>query len=122
MHRNPFRWLLPAACVVAVSAAPAQNPPRPSAESNPLEARATVPAVVYRSALSDYRRLSDDKPVPWPEANDSVGRIGGWRAYAREASAPKAAGSAPPAPRTPPPAAADKPQPMPSPHGGQEMN
>lgn len=44
---------------------------------------ASVPA--FRSALEDYQPFSDEKLVPWREANDNVGRIGGWRVYAREA-------------------------------------
>jgi hypothetical protein len=41
----------------------------------------------YRSAFDGYRGFEDAPPVPWREANDNVGRIGGWRAYAREAGA-----------------------------------
>ena len=38
----------------------------------------------YRSAFEGYRRY-DDQPVgSWREANDLVGRIGGWQAYSRE--------------------------------------
>ena len=113
MHRNPFRWLLPAACTVAVSAAAAQNPPPATAPSDPLDAQATVPAFAYRSALTDYRRIGDEAPVPWREANDTVGRIGGWRAYAREASAPEA-------PESAAPAAADAP--MPAAHGDHKTH
>jgi hypothetical protein len=43
--------------------------------------------------LQDYQPFSDEKVVPWKEANDNVGRIGGWREYAREARAPQAAAS-----------------------------
>jgi hypothetical protein len=39
----------------------------------------------YRSALEGYQPFGDEKPVPWQQANDTVGRIGGWRAYANEA-------------------------------------
>jgi hypothetical protein len=39
----------------------------------------------YRSALEGYKRYADEPLVPWREANDTVGRIGGWQAYAREA-------------------------------------
>ena len=60
----------------------------------------------YRSALEGYRPFAEEKPVPWKQANDTVGRIGGWRAYAREvhgepaatpASAPAAAPASAPA-------------------------
>jgi len=40
----------------------------------------------YRSALEGYQRYTDEKTVNWKEANDTTGQIGGWRAYAKEAS------------------------------------
>ena len=49
----------------------------------------------YPSALATYRRLGDDKPLPWKDANATVNRIGGWRAYAREAQQPEPAASTP---------------------------
>jgi hypothetical protein len=67
----------------------------PHAASAPVEgqpaARAQQPrAHVYRSAFEGYRPFGDEPAVPWREANDAVGRIGGWRAYAREAQEPAA--------------------------------
>lgn len=61
---------------------------------DPLDPKASVPLVVYQSPLGDYRRLGEDKQVPWREANDTVNRIGGWRTYAREAQQPETAGAA----------------------------
>lgn len=121
MHRNTFRWLLPAACAVAVSAAHTQQAPRNASQLDPLDAKATIPALVYRSALTGYRRMGDDEPVPWREANDTVGRIGGWRAYAREASEPESAG---PAATVAPiaPAASAPSKSMPAAHGGHKMH
>jgi hypothetical protein len=86
MHRTLRRWLWPAAWAVAASATLAQVPPRVATVPDPLDAKAPVPALVYRSTLSNYRRLAEDTPVPWRQANETVGQIGGWRAYAREAS------------------------------------
>lgn len=40
------------------------------------------------SAFEGYRAHADEPIRNWKQANDEVGRIGGWRAYAREASAP----------------------------------
>ena len=57
----------------------------------PRTAKAPDARAAYRSAFEGYRGYGDEKPVPWREANDTVGRIGGWRAYAREAQ-----GAAPP--------------------------
>lgn len=68
---------------------------RPQAAADPLDAAAVVPAAAHRSALSAYRPSPDATPGSWQDANDAVARIGGWRAYAREAaaSAPDHAGS-----------------------------
>jgi len=105
------RWRLPAtvsaplsstllSTLVAAQAAP--PPPVPPSRPDPLDAQATVPPLVYHSPLSSYRRQVDDKPLPWREANDTVGRIGGWRSYAREAQ--EAASMAAPPASSPAPA------------------
>lgn len=94
---------LPGAAQTAASAA--SKPP------DPLDAKAPVPALRYESALASFRRWTDNKPVSWREANDTVARIGGWRTYAREAQ---------PTDAVPPAAAADKAQPMPAGHGGHK--
>jgi len=60
--------------------------PRP----DPLDARAAVPPLVHASALALYRRLGEVPVGSWREANDAVTRIGGWRAYTREANQPEA--------------------------------
>lgn len=74
------------------------NADRPTPRQNPLDANANVPGVVYRSALQGYRPYADAEPGSWIESNDLVGRIGGWRVYAKEAresQAPTAGVSAP---------------------------
>jgi hypothetical protein len=70
-----------------------------------------VPAVRYESAFVLPMRPAHPPPIGWREANDNVARIGGWRAYAREAQQPEPA-------RPPAPAAAAPPPPRPSGHGG----
>lgn len=101
MYRISSRWLLPAVCTLTLGYAQAQaTAPTPqamparaltpdAARPGPTDALAAVPAVIYRSSLASYRRLSAEPGVPWREANETVGRIGGWRAYAREAAAPE---------------------------------
>lgn len=101
MQRATIGWWLTATLATAFSAAQAQHQPAPMAGPDPLDPRADVPPAVYRSTLTGHRAIGDDKPVPWREANDNVGRIGGWRAYAREAAAAPAA----PTPEAAPPAA-----------------
>lgn len=75
--RAPLRWLAGSAAMAAL------------AVSAQTTASTAAPAP-YRSALEGYQAFGDDKPIPWKEANDTVGKIGGWRAYAREAQQPQA--------------------------------
>ena len=108
-----YRPLLIAWTLSIATAAPlawAQSAP---SKSDPLDAKAAVPQLIYRSSLADYRVFPDDKLGSWKEANENVGRIGGWRAYAREAQQ---------AEPDPTPGGAEKPVPVDSPkpmHGGQ---
>jgi hypothetical protein len=44
--------------------------------------------VNYASPIADYKAFVDEKITPWKAANDKVGQIGGWRAYAKEAQQP----------------------------------
>ena len=44
----------------------------------------------YRSAMEGYKPYTDEKIVDWKQANDSTGKIGGWREYAKEAQQPDA--------------------------------
>ena len=55
----------------------------------PQVAPAAIPSAAppsYRSALEGYQPYSDERIVNWKQANDTVGQIGGWRAYSKEAS------------------------------------
>lgn len=70
------------------------------ASAAPTDPRAEVPPLRHASALDRYRRLTAEPPADWRAAHQTVARIGGWRAYLREAHAPEPAASAP----TPPPA------------------
>jgi hypothetical protein len=95
-HSKPALWLA-FVSTTTCAAALAQQPATPSASA----ASAPTP---YRSAFEGYQPFAEQKLVPWKEANDTVGKIGGWRAYAREAN--EAAGkstppSAPAAPASP---------------------
>ncbi len=92
----------------------------PVTKRDPLNAAERVPTVQHRSALASYRAHAEQPVGSWREANDTVTKIGGWRAYAREASQPDA--SAPMPPSAPPPVApVAKPaatQPAPAGHAG----
>ena len=45
----------------------------------------------YVSVLGQYQPYAEQALASWPDANATVQRIGGWRAYAREIQAPAAA-------------------------------
>ena len=62
----------------------------PSASSPPSAMTQIAPAP-YRSAMEGYKPYTDEKVIDWKQANDSTGRIGGWREYAKEAQQPDAA-------------------------------
>lgn len=94
----PARWLaaLPVVLALSVSA----QPVRPPAQAEPVQ-QAGPPA--YRSAFEGYRAFSDEKVAPWKDSNDTVGKIGGWKAYAREAQEGQAGSQQTPAPEAPAP-------------------
>lgn len=62
--------------------------------SLPVMAQNTVATDVYTAPLADYQPWTDEKATSstsptsstaWKDANNKVGQIGGWRAYAKEA-------------------------------------
>ncbi len=61
----------------------------------------------YVSPLRAYKPYADQPVEPWREANDRVGRIGGWRAYAKEIQTGEPAKEAPQDPAKAPAPAAD---------------
>lgn len=94
----PFLALL-CLCSAAAGAQPAAAPATASSPAAPLAG--------YQSVFQDYTAYTDEKTVDWKTANDTTARIGGWRAYAKEASAPAATPGVTPALPTAP-LAADK--------------
>lgn len=51
---------------------------------DPLDVQAATPALHYQSPLKAYQGFSEQPLHNWHEANELVGRIGGWRTYAQE--------------------------------------
>ncbi len=78
-HSSPARWLaaMPALAALAVGAQPLRLPAPPSADKAPTE-------LAFKSALDGYQPYADEKAIAWKDANDTVFRRGGWRAYAKE--------------------------------------
>jgi hypothetical protein len=92
---SSLRGAIAAAFVAAAPlAALAQASAPPSAPTH--SASSTAPAqAAYQSAFHGYRRFDDQKVLPWRDANDNVGRIGGWQAYARESAGDEPAAAKP---------------------------
>ena len=69
-----------------------------------MEAQTSIAPLNYRSPFAPYRPFADATVGSWRELNDEVARIGGWKAYAREAyeatlrAAPPESPAQPPAP------------------------
>ena len=72
-------------------------------QTTPADGVPRVAAADYLSAFGDYKPFSEEEPVAWRVANDTVGNIGGGRASASAseqspaAARPQAAGQRPPA-------------------------
>lgn len=81
LYPLPARALAGLAALATLSAG-AQTAGAPVAETL---APQSVAVGRYQSAFEGYQAYSDDKVLSWKESNDTVGKIGGWRVYAREA-------------------------------------
>ncbi len=115
MHRRS-PCALPGLLFTMLLAAQAQAQAQsPTTRPDPLDPKAQVPSLRYESSFAQFRRIGDDKPVAWREANDAVARIGGWRVYAREAQQPEPAVADKPAVPAPTPAQPTAPAPAPAP-------
>jgi hypothetical protein len=89
-HHLSFGRLLPWTMALLAGSAMAQTP----AEQTPSPA--TPAPLTYISPLNGYQAYADQPVQSWREANDTVGRIGGWRTYAKEARTPEPAMDAAP--------------------------
>ena len=73
-----------------VTAAHTQTAPvAPTITEKPQTTKAALAG--FQSAFEGYQPYTDEKTGNWVEANDTVGKIGGWRVYAKEARQPDAA-------------------------------
>ena len=95
--------------LLVASAGAVAQPTAGSGRPDPMDARAPVPPAVHQSPFAHYRPFAAEVLGPWKVVNDEVGRIGGWKVYAREvyeatkqeAPAPEAAGKPSVAPPDP---------------------
>ncbi len=96
--------LLCSAALTANAQSPGQSSPAAPAGLVPAAATtSSAPALPFGSALAGYQPFAETKVQPWRDTNDTVGRVGGWRAYSREARAPQADNGVAPALAAPDP-------------------
>jgi len=124
LSRRRRQCALPALLFTAALTAQVQAQTPAATRSDPLDPKAQVPALRYESSFAQFRRIGDDKPLAWRDANEAVARIGGWRVYAREAQ--QAEPEAPAKPAVPPaqdPASAPSAtaKPIPAGHAGHKQ-
>ena len=78
----------------------AQSQPDPKASKQEVNVTTSLPlskampakskdALSFKSTFDHYKPYTDEKTASWRAANDEVGRIGGWRAYLKEANEPE---------------------------------
>jgi len=82
---NPAGWLVAFTACASLSVAAQTNV---AAQAAPAPAQIQTAPQAFRSAMEGYQPFGDEKQLSWKDANDTVGKIGGWRAYAKEAAQP----------------------------------
>lgn len=93
MEVRTITWLLSAGLLLSASMAHAQ-PTFGAVATAPKTLTSEEAPFQYQSAFSHYHLFNEQPVLPWRETNDTVGRIGGWRFYAREAQQPDGDGTA----------------------------
>jgi hypothetical protein len=89
-HGLSFGKLLPLTMALLAGSALAQTTAEQKSPAPPSQ-------LSYTSPLNSYQAYTDQPVQSWQDANDTVGRIGGWRTYAREARTAEPAKDATPA-------------------------
>ena len=86
MKLTIIRCLLPCAVALGTPEVFAGDMPAAAIAGGKAETPVVATSLRFISAFTGYQAYSEQAVVSWREANDTVGRIGGWRAYAREAA------------------------------------
>ena len=90
---SPVSWSFAVCALFALPAMAQVKPPHaalaPSIDASAAIAQAAPTALPYTSAFEGYLPFTDEKLRPWKESNTTVEKIGGWRAYAKEAAEPQ---------------------------------
>lgn len=70
---------------LTISPAMAKDSKESAVSNEPLNANVDIQPLRYETPFVNYRSYQENPVASWREANDVVGRIGGWKVYAREA-------------------------------------
>jgi len=70
--------------LLAASSGAVAQPSAVSGRPDPADARVPVPPAEHQSPFARYRPFAAEVLGTWKAVNDEVGRIGGWKVYARE--------------------------------------
>ena len=96
LPNSPAPWAFAVSALLALPAVAQHH--QHQHHSPPASPAAATPAPLpYTSALQGYQPFADEKVRPWKESNATVEKIGGWRAYAKEAAEPETKGNQAPA-------------------------
>lgn len=90
MGLRTLRWLLSAGLLLSVSLVHAQFTVG-AVTTAPTDSVSVNSLFQFHSVFTHYHMFTEQSVLPWQKANDDVGKIGGWRFYAKEASQPGAA-------------------------------
>jgi hypothetical protein len=95
IDHHPFhrlaRWAVLTALAGSVPIAQAQlatSTPLPALAGAENKSTQQSRLLQYHSVFAQYQGLTEQPVNPWVETNATVGKIGGWRVYAKEAGQP----------------------------------
>jgi len=71
----------------ARASAPKGPSTKPESTGSARSTGTSTDVLDYVSVFESYRSFEELDDIGWREANDNVGRIGGWRSYARQVQA-----------------------------------
>lgn len=83
--RRQFHVLVTLCCFFSSTPVLVQTVSVIAGEARPQPTNTAPPPLRYSSVFDQYRGYDEIQVGSWRESNDTVGRIGGWRHYAREA-------------------------------------
>ena len=118
---SPVSWPFAVLAFVALPGFAQVNtaPAEPISNSKTaVVAQAAPTALPYRSVFDGYQPFTDEKMRSWKDSNNTVEKIGGWRASAKEAAEPASADKQVPAVTPPKPATPASPAAAANPHAG----